>query len=300
MIIGLDDSGKTSILNVLISSSAAAPAAGKPNRAQQQSPGLRQSKLNSGRSHLDSVEDIDLAHVPNQPMGLGLVDAGNGGNREVRPTIGYNYERIQYRDQVVNVLDFSGQSKYRGLWQEFFNCVDGIVFVIDSSDLIRLVVVQDELETLLSHPFFATISPNAAASRQLPAGGHETVTTTPRGDDNPPGRSQLAMAHQLAQKQVTISQGKLIQSPLTDRPNAQASTGAQAARGLRTKIPILFLANKTDLASSADTTAIAEALNLEQVPKERHPWLIKATSVRTNQGIFEGFDWLLSEILATS
>lgn len=301
MIIGLDDSGKTSILHRLISSSSAAE---KSNRGQQSS-GTRQNRPNDQRGASQTHED--QAHEASQPVGLvqTLDSAAGCRGKGVSPTIGYNYERIKYKEQIVNVLDFSGQSKYRGLWQEFFNCVDGIVFVIDSSDLIRLVVVQDELETLLSHPFFATISP----SGNLQPTSTENNATSSSINDTSQSAAQV-ISHQLAQKQVTISQGKLIQSLLTDKPGAQSHSPSAAGRqqtssdgqprGLRTRIPILFLANKTDLANSADTKTIVEAINLDQVPRERHPWLIKATSVGTDQGIFEGFDWLLAEILSAS
>lgn len=296
MIIGLDDSGKTSILSTLISSTTT--TIGKPIRGQQSS-----SSKHGDTTGATSV-GVDSTQASNQLMGLiqtlDVADNKNGRDKDVSPTVGYNYERIQYKDQIVNLLDFSGQSKYRSLWQEFYNYVDGIVFVIDSSDLIRFVVVQDEIETLLSHPYFATISPKTTTSQPSQAEGNTTVTTT-SNNDNSSSRAQL-MSHQLAQKQVTISQGKLVQSLLIDRPNTQSQTlsSSNQARVLRTKIPILFLANKTDLASSVDVKAICEALNLDQVPKDIHPWLIKATSVRTKQGIIEGFDWLLAEILATS
>lgn len=46
----------------------------------------------------------------------------------------------------------SGAGRYRSLWEHHFKPCQGIVFVIDSSDRMRLVVVKDELEILLQHP----------------------------------------------------------------------------------------------------------------------------------------------------
>lgn len=46
----------------------------------------------------------------------------------------------------------AGANRYRNLWEHQFKMCQGIVFVIDSSDRMRLVVVKDELELLLQHP----------------------------------------------------------------------------------------------------------------------------------------------------
>lgn len=194
-------------------------------------------------------------------------------------TVGYNYERIQYKNLSLVILDFSGQNKYRGLWQEFYNCVDGIVFVIDSSDLIRLVVVRDELENMLSHPFFGTLENNSNhRNTNVKMASSSTTTSDPL----------------LTQKQISVSQGKLIQSPL-ERGSQQHHQHQQEQQSVRCKVPILFLANKTDLANSVDTEVIIKALNLQQLPSDRHPWSIQATSVKLNQGISEAFDWLIGQ-----
>ena len=45
----------------------------------------------------------------------------------------------------------SGQSKYRDLWQQHYDQSEAIIFVIDSSDTIRMQVAKNELEELLSN-----------------------------------------------------------------------------------------------------------------------------------------------------
>ncbi|KXJ75865.1 hypothetical protein RP20_CCG010885 [Aedes albopictus] len=52
-------------------------------------------------------------------------------------------------------FDMSGATRYRSLWEHQFKSCQGIVFVIDSSDRMRLVVVKDELELLMQHPDIA-------------------------------------------------------------------------------------------------------------------------------------------------
>jgi len=41
--------------------------------------------------------------------------------------------------------------KLRALWERLYRRCDGIVFVLDSSDPLRLAVVRDELRLMLSH-----------------------------------------------------------------------------------------------------------------------------------------------------
>lgn len=57
-------------------------------------------------------------------------------------------------------FDMSGQGRYRDLWEHYYKDCDGIIFVIDSSDRLRLAVVRDELDLMLQHP--------DTASRQIP------------------------------------------------------------------------------------------------------------------------------------
>lgn len=46
----------------------------------------------------------------------------------------------------------SGHGKYRNLWEHYYAESEGIIFVIDSSDTLRIAVVRDELDLLLQHP----------------------------------------------------------------------------------------------------------------------------------------------------
>ncbi|XP_001661251.2 ADP-ribosylation factor-like protein 6 [Aedes aegypti] len=71
------------------------------------------------------------------------------------PTVGFNVERFQNQGVFFTAFDMSGATRYRSLWEHQFKSCQGIVFVIDSSDRMRLVVVKDELELLLQHPDIA-------------------------------------------------------------------------------------------------------------------------------------------------
>ena len=338
MIVGLDNSGKTSVLNCLARDKS--PTCGRV----QKSPPLETATNEKLQTNFDiSIEQnfVDSSaescqqlnattrakssrnqHADSSALGGAESDCcADSCPANIMPTVGYNYERVQYKNLLaLTVLDFSGQNKFRNLWQEFYNCVDAIVFVVDSSDLMRFVVVRDELENMLSSAYFATLQANN--SRQV---DDLLVSCAASEQLAKPNKSRVANQIGITQKEIRISQGKLIQTPLaaagannSDNANLQqrkallpsiANLGSARRGGRsntspssqrRTKVPLLFLANKTDLANSVETEVIVKALDLNQVPVERHPWRIQATSANSGQGIAEAFDWLSEQLLSSS
>merc|ERR1711976_365776 len=71
---------------------------------------------------------------------------------EVTPTVGFTTEEFDYGNVTFQAWDMSGQSRYRELWQCYYPETRGIIFVVDSTDAVRMCVVQDELGHLLKHP----------------------------------------------------------------------------------------------------------------------------------------------------
>lgn len=67
----------------------------------------------------------------------------------VTPTVGYQSEEISREGVDMQIFDMSGDSKYRDLWVNYSPQINGIMFVVDSSDRMRLHVAQSELETML-------------------------------------------------------------------------------------------------------------------------------------------------------
>lgn len=50
------------------------------------------------------------------------------------------------------IYDMSGQGRYRSLWEHYYADAQAIIFVLDSTDRIRMCVAKDELDQLLNHP----------------------------------------------------------------------------------------------------------------------------------------------------
>uniref|UniRef100_A0A915KY54 ADP-ribosylation factor 1-like 2 n=1 Tax=Romanomermis culicivorax TaxID=13658 RepID=A0A915KY54_ROMCU len=73
---------------------------------------------------------------------------------DVVPTVGFNVERIQSKSLSITAFDMSGQGRYRNLWESYYKQAHGVVFVVDSSDRMRMVVARDELDELMRNPDF--------------------------------------------------------------------------------------------------------------------------------------------------
>ncbi|XP_017025035.1 ADP-ribosylation factor-like protein 6 [Drosophila kikkawai] len=71
----------------------------------------------------------------------------------VVPTVGFMVEQFYSMAGVsIKAIDMSGATRYRNLWEHQLKNCHGIIYVIDSSDRMRFVVVKDELDLVLQHP----------------------------------------------------------------------------------------------------------------------------------------------------
>ena len=79
-------------------------------------------------------------------------DAETGGGTLVPtvPTIGVDLEEIQVRNLNVKVWDLSGQLKLRNTWKYYYESVNGIIFVIDSTNRDTLGDVRDTLHQVMA------------------------------------------------------------------------------------------------------------------------------------------------------
>jgi len=74
---------------------------------------------------------------------------------DIVPTIGFSVEKFKSKALTITAFDMSGQGRYRTLWEQYYRDCQGIIFVVDSSDKIRMVVARDELDSLIKHPELA-------------------------------------------------------------------------------------------------------------------------------------------------
>lgn len=65
------------------------------------------------------------------------------------PTLGFNIKTITYNKYTLNMWDVGGQRTIRSYWRNYFERTDGLVWVVDRSDLRRLDDCKFELHNLL-------------------------------------------------------------------------------------------------------------------------------------------------------
>ncbi|XP_074571464.1 uncharacterized protein LOC141828016 isoform X1 [Curcuma longa] len=69
------------------------------------------------------------------------------------PTIGFNVEKVQYKNVVFTVWDVGGQEKLRPLWRHYFSNTDALIYVVDSLDRERIGKAKEEFQTIIRDPF---------------------------------------------------------------------------------------------------------------------------------------------------
>jgi len=70
---------------------------------------------------------------------------------ELHATVGFSVDEFKHGSINFTVYDMSGQGRYRNLWEHYYQEAQAIIYVIDSADTVRMCVVKDELDIILSH-----------------------------------------------------------------------------------------------------------------------------------------------------
>lgn len=68
------------------------------------------------------------------------------------PTIGFNVEKVQYKNVIFTVWDVGGQEKLRPLWRHYFNNTDALIYVVDSCDRERVGRAASEFKQIIEDP----------------------------------------------------------------------------------------------------------------------------------------------------
>lgn len=84
----------------------------------------------------------------------------------IEPTLGFNINTLEHRDYKLNFWDVGGQKSLRSYWRNYFECTDGLVWVVDSADKMRLDACKQELEVLLSEERLAGATLLILANKQ--------------------------------------------------------------------------------------------------------------------------------------
>ena len=72
----------------------------------------------------------------------------SGERSEIFPTAFLNCARITFNNKKFNCIEVSGLKRYRKAWKNFYNEVDGIIFVIDGTDVGRMHLIKSLITDL--------------------------------------------------------------------------------------------------------------------------------------------------------
>lgn len=82
------------------------------------------------------------------------------------PTIGFNVEKVQYKNVQFTVWDVGGQEKLRPLWRHYYNNTDGLIYVVDSLDRERISKAKAEFMSIVSDPLMRNSAILVFANKQ--------------------------------------------------------------------------------------------------------------------------------------
>eukprot|EP01102_Stenamoeba_stenopodia_P000181 TRINITY_DN10143_c0_g1_i1.p1 TRINITY_DN10143_c0_g1~~TRINITY_DN10143_c0_g1_i1.p1 ORF type:complete len:198 (+),score=48.78 TRINITY_DN10143_c0_g1_i1:42-596(+) len=67
----------------------------------------------------------------------------------VSPTLAFNIQTLEHKGYNLNVWDIGGQKSLRSYWKNYYEVTEGIIWVVDSADRLRLEDCKNELHQLL-------------------------------------------------------------------------------------------------------------------------------------------------------
>jgi len=131
LILGLDNSGKTTLLEEL----KRVKPPSKPYTSHED-----EDKIKVGRSinHSSTGE----AEKP---------------RRQVSPTVGLNVGRYEDQEIILRFWDLGGQKALRTIWDRYYQEANALIFVVDSTDHKRSEEAQHEFKKLINHPDLSNI-----------------------------------------------------------------------------------------------------------------------------------------------
>lgn len=84
----------------------------------------------------------------------------------ISPTLGFIIKTMQYKSFRLNIWDVGGQKTLRSYWRNYYEQTDGLVWVVDSSDLRRLDDCKEELHNVLQEERLSGASLLVFANKQ--------------------------------------------------------------------------------------------------------------------------------------
>lgn len=106
---------------------------------------------------------------------------------DTTPTVSFNVETVTVNKKRLKIWDVGGNDKQRPLWKSYLRRCDGIIFVVDSSDEIRMEEAKHEL----------------LAIEKSPGMTHVPIVILANKQDIPGALSPMTVARMLSLKELT-------------------------------------------------------------------------------------------------
>eukprot|EP00349_Pseudokeronopsis_sp_Brazil_P006680 CAMPEP_0202955894 /NCGR_PEP_ID=MMETSP1396-20130829/420_1 /ASSEMBLY_ACC=CAM_ASM_000872 /TAXON_ID= /ORGANISM="Pseudokeronopsis sp., Strain Brazil" /LENGTH=130 /DNA_ID=CAMNT_0049672647 /DNA_START=9 /DNA_END=398 /DNA_ORIENTATION=+ len=107
------------------------------------------SALFSGKKEAEHEVKLCVLGLDNAGKTTILKSLSNEEIQYVMPTQGFNIKSLSQGNFKFNVWDLGGQKAIRQHWKNYFDQLDCIIYVIDSSDRMRMEECGEELQKLL-------------------------------------------------------------------------------------------------------------------------------------------------------
>ncbi|KAA3457681.1 ADP-ribosylation factor-like protein 8A isoform X2 [Gossypium australe] len=127
-LIGLQNAGKTSLVNVVAVS--------------------KLEFVNVVAAYKGLIKS-DLERFLSYPTG--------GYSEDMIPTVGFNMRKVTKGNVTIKLWDLGGQPRFRSMWERYCRAVSAIVYVVDAADPDNLSISRSELHDLLSKPSLSGI-----------------------------------------------------------------------------------------------------------------------------------------------
>ncbi|KXN74023.1 P-loop containing nucleoside triphosphate hydrolase protein [Conidiobolus coronatus NRRL 28638] len=85
---------------------------------------------------------------------------------KIGPTVGLNIGRIQIGNAFLKFWDLGGQKDLHSIWESYYSECHGVLFVVDSTDKVRLEDCQAAFEKALSNQVLEGVPVLMAANKQ--------------------------------------------------------------------------------------------------------------------------------------
>ncbi|KAL8442043.1 hypothetical protein Emag_006708 [Eimeria magna] len=162
------------------------------------------------------------------------------------------------------VWDVGGQRTIRAFWRHYFECTDGLIWVVDSADRQRMQTCKQELHRLLKE--------EETALARFPPVSFPSISSSNSSSSNSSSSNNSNRKQQGHQEKKAAAQLPRL-------------AGA----------PVLILANKQDVPSALSPDEIRQELELEAMAASRH-WAVLPCSAKAGSGLLEGMQWIVSDV----